>query len=94
MIRHRPSLLRYHKRHLRLGESQTAPPGSPLASTINLKALNTRAPGWQLTELESTTDQEQLELDTEIDKLEGLLAGVGAWEDRLRSVNAQLSASK
>lgn len=101
LIRHRPSLLKYHKRHLRLGESLTAPPGSPLASMsqLNLKALAMSAPappseqrGWQLTVLDTKSDAGFMELDQEIAALESVLGTeVGEWEARLHEVNAELS---
>jgi ATP-binding cassette subfamily D (ALD) long-chain fatty acid import protein len=101
LIRHRPSLLKYHKRHLRLGESLTAPSGSPLASTsqLNLKALamtTVTAPaaqrGWQLTVLDTKSEEGFMELDQEIAALEMVLGSeVGEWEARLHAVKSELS---
>lgn len=103
---HRPSLLKYHNRHLRLGESATAPPSSPLASTgsrihsaISFTALQQQAlaappasQGWQLTTLASTSAEEKLEVDIEIEKLEQLLGtDVAQWESRLHDINKELS---
>jgi ATP-binding cassette subfamily D (ALD) long-chain fatty acid import protein len=106
LCRHRPSLLKYHNRHLRLGESPAAPPTSPLASksttalsSLALTALSkqpgtpTAAQGWQLTTLASTTAEEKLELEMEITRLEEVLGKeVGEWERRLKEVNHELSA--
>lgn len=95
---HRPSLLKYHNRHLRLGDSATAPPGSPLASTTALPALlnkeqPTRAQGWQLTELGKASAAEQMELDKEIEQLERILDNeVVQWESRLAVVNRDLTS--
>lgn len=94
--RHRPSLLKYHNRHLRLGDSAAAPPGSPLASTTALSALaiapTTRSQGWQLTELALASDAEKLELDKEIEQLERILGNeVAQWGERLTAVNRDLT---
>lgn len=48
--------------------------------------------GWQLTTLASATHEEQLEIDMEIQQLEGILGkDVGEWEQRLGKVNRELS---
>lgn len=73
-------------------------------SSINLRAMAfnfesaikastpTAAQGWQLTTLSSSTDEEKLELDKEIERLESVLSTeVGEWEVRLREVNGELS---
>lgn len=90
---HRPSLLKYHNRHLRLGE----PTLHPSLSTANLQsALGTpstplASQGWQLTTLASGTHEEKLELDKEIERLERMLGNdVGEWEKRLEEVNREL----
>ena len=113
-ISHRPSLLKYHNRHLRLGEaSQPAPtvtpavPESPAeapedmvasaASTESFTPLprnksQLALQGWQLTTMSSTTDEEQLEIDKEIEQLERVLNHeVEQWDKRLKLINAELS---
>ena len=108
--RHRPSLLKYHNRHLRLGESQTAAPGSPLASTssLNLKVMglgmssiskkptiSDQPQGYQLTILDAGTEEEKLELDSEIERLEAVLEReVEEWEVRLKNINEELRGKK
>ncbi|WWD22488.1 hypothetical protein CI109_106981 [Kwoniella shandongensis] len=97
-ISHRPSLLKYHNRHLRLGDTPSAAPGSPLAthsSTVGPIATPSTplaSQGWQLTALTSTTAEEKLELDLEIERIEkSLRDDVESWEKRLGEVNTELS---
>ena len=48
--------------------------------------------GWQLTTLASTTKEENLEVDMEIEHLEQILdSEVGHWETRLKEINEELS---
>lgn len=59
---------------------QPKTPSTPLA-----------ARGWQLTALESTTAEENMELDSEIQQLEEVLnRDVAVWEKRLGEVNDEL----
>ena len=103
---HRPSLLKYHNRHLRLGDSSTAPPTSPLAATSRMPSmtdLNSRlnglstptvAQGWQLTTLASSTAEEKMEIDLEIERLERILGtDVHVWQKRLNDVNEELKGN-
>ncbi|KAK4685379.1 hypothetical protein P7C73_g4775, partial [Tremellales sp. Uapishka_1] len=97
-ISHRPSLLKYHNRHLRLGDAlvvaptSTLVPTSPLVPTTATPSTPLAAQGWQLTTLASTTAEENLELDMEIQTLEAVLkTDVGAWEERLGTINRELS---
>ena len=49
------------------------------------------AQGWQLTTLASSTDEEKLEIDLEIERLEGILGkDVYDWQKRLDEVNDEL----
>lgn len=49
------------------------------------------AQGWQLTKLASSTAEDKLELDNEIERLERVLGDeVGRWERRLAEVNKEL----
>lgn len=51
----------------------------------------TIAQGWQLTTLASSTDEEKLEIDLEIERLEGILGkDVYDWQKRLDEVNDEL----
>ncbi|WVR03538.1 hypothetical protein IAU60_000530 [Kwoniella sp. DSM 27419] len=93
-ISHRPSLLRYHNRHLRLGDpssiSQSAP-STPNPATGMIPSTPLAAHGWQLTTLTSSSDEEKLELDSEIERIEKQLSeDVVQWEERLRVVNREL----
>lgn len=70
---------------------------APSLSTANLQdRLGTpstplAAHGWQLTKLASGTDEEKLELDKEIQRLERVLnVEVDEWQRRLDDVNAEL----
>ncbi|WVO17395.1 hypothetical protein L204_105087 [Cryptococcus depauperatus] len=109
-ISHRPNLLKYHVRHLRLGDP-TAPmlPSrqqsmlslNPTAAAISrpstprLPTTPLAAQGWQLTTLSSGTHEEQLELDKEIERLEQTLEQeVGVWEKRLDDINRELQGEK
>lgn len=48
--------------------------------------------GWQLTTLASTSHEESLEMDMEIEQLEQILShDAGEWEKRLADINHQLS---
>ncbi|TXT08221.1 uncharacterized protein COLE_05145 [Cutaneotrichosporon oleaginosum] len=89
----RASLLKYHNRHLRLGEPTLA----PSLSSVNLRdAIGTpstplASQGWQLTKLASSTAEEKLEVDKEIERLERVLnVEVDLWEQRLKQVNKEL----
>lgn len=89
---HRPSLLKYHNRHLRLGDAPSASAAPSTPGTTPSTPL--AAHGWQLTTLTSSTAEEQLELSAEIARLEHVLeSDVGAWTDRLAIVKRQLSAN-
>ncbi|EIW67911.1 hypothetical protein TREMEDRAFT_32733 [Tremella mesenterica DSM 1558] len=98
-ISHRPSLLKYHTRHLRIGESPSAPPDSPLASSksqifndLPIPTSPQMAMGWRLTNLASGTEAENLELETELEKIVNVLENdVGRWESRLKEINFELS---
>ena len=51
----------------------------------------TIAQGWQLTTLASSTDEEKMEIDLEIERLEGILGkDVHDWQRRLDEVNEEL----
>ncbi|WVQ86068.1 hypothetical protein IAT38_008236 [Cryptococcus sp. DSM 104549] len=111
-ISHRPSLLKYHNRHLRLGDpspSHTFPsqpasrapsaPSTPGPNTLSLSSTPaTPAPttplaaqGWQLTTLASSSAEENLELDLEIERIEhALREEVGVWEGRLGEIVREL----
>ena len=57
--------------------------------------MATSAQGWQLTTLASTTAEEKMEVDMEIERLEGILGNeVQSWQDRLDEVNAELGGKK
>ncbi len=89
-ISHRPSLLKYHNRHLRLGDPTSAVSTSPI--TPRTPGTPLAAQGWQLTALASTSDEEKLELEMEIERLEAVLDNhVGHWESRLAQINKELS---
>jgi len=80
-------LLKYHNRHLRLGDA-AATPVETLPRVQSRLALQ----GWQLTTLASTTHEEQLETDMEIQRLEHIIGSdVGEWESRLSEINRELS---
>ncbi|WWC66769.1 uncharacterized protein I206_100674 [Kwoniella pini CBS 10737] len=104
-ISHRPSLLKYHNRHLRLGDPTShtypaTPSRTPVGSTINLAGLSGLTPqtpstplaahGWQLTTLHSTSAEEKLELDHEIQEIEKQLNEVKGWESRLEVIGREL----
>lgn len=92
-ISHRPSLLKYHNRHLRLGEPMLAPSLSManLRSDLGAPSTPLAAQGWQLTQLASSNKEDNLELEKEIERLEHLLGDeVGAWEKRLAEVTQEL----
>lgn len=111
--RHRPSLLKYHNRHLRLGDPSQPVPSAPsrAQSTYSLTAFQAPsqpdAPhqklpttplasrGWQLTTLSSSSAEEKLELDKEIEALEMTLnEEVDKWEKRLREINKELKTGE
>jgi ATP-binding cassette subfamily D (ALD) long-chain fatty acid import protein len=53
------------------------------------------AQGWQLTTLASSTDEEKMEIDLEIERLGGILGkDVHEWQKRLDEVNEELSGRK
>ncbi|KAK8845533.1 hypothetical protein IAR55_006248 [Kwoniella newhampshirensis] len=95
-ISHRPSLLKYHKRHLRLGDTPSAAPNSPLTSHLPPNPSTPLASqGWQLTTLTSSTAEEKLELDLEIERIEKALQhDVETWERRLSDINRELSGKR
>ncbi|WWC99176.1 hypothetical protein V866_006071 [Kwoniella sp. B9012] len=107
-ISHRPSLLKYHNRHLRLGDptshhtSSTPLTRTPVASTTNLTGLTApqtpstplAAHGWQLTTLNSTSAEEKKELDHEIEEIERQLGEVEGWERRLEFIGRELRGEK
>ncbi|ORX34748.1 ABC transporter transmembrane region 2-domain-containing protein [Kockovaella imperatae] len=96
-ISHRPSLLKYHTRHLRLGEMTAAK--SSLVRTSSLESikrtqstLHLASHGWQMTTVASASAQENMELDLEIEVLSKVLDDdVAQWEARLKQVQEQLS---
>jgi ATP-binding cassette subfamily D (ALD) long-chain fatty acid import protein len=73
--------------------------GSRIHSAISFTALQQQAlsappasQGWQLTTLASTSAEEKLEVDFEIERLEQLLGtDVAQWESRLQDINKELS---
>jgi ATP-binding cassette subfamily D (ALD) long-chain fatty acid import protein len=55
----------------------------------------TIAQGWQLTTLASTTAEEKMEVDLEIERLEGILGkDVFEWQKRLDEVNEELKGGR
>jgi ATP-binding cassette subfamily D (ALD) long-chain fatty acid import protein len=91
--RHRPSLLKYHNRHLRLGEPMLAPSLSManLQGALGTPSTPLASQGWQLTKLASSNKEENLELEKEIERLEHVLGDqVGGWEQRLAEVTKEL----
>lgn len=89
-------MLKYHNRHLRLGEP-TLHPSLSMANLHSDASVSTplASQGWQLTKLESSTAQEQLEVDKEIERLETVLGSdVDEWERRLEEVNRELRGGK
>lgn len=53
------------------------------------------AQGWQLTTMASTTAEEKMEVDLEIERLEGILGkDVEEWQRRLDIVNAELKGQR
>jgi hypothetical protein len=54
----------------------------------------TIAQGWQLSTLASSTDEEKMEIDAEIERLEGILGkDVHDWQRRLDEVNEELKGN-
>jgi ATP-binding cassette subfamily D (ALD) long-chain fatty acid import protein len=93
MFSTRASLLKYHNRHLRLGEPTLAPSLSHinLRDAIGSPSTPLASQGWQLTKLASSTAEEKLEVDKEIERLERVLnVEVDQWEQRLKQVNKEL----
>ena len=96
-ISHRPSLLKYHTRHLRLGEVAAAE--SALIRTPSLTALHRtqstihlQSHKWQMTQVNNASAQEKMELDLEFEVLSKMLKDdVSQWEVRLKEVQAQLT---
>lgn len=108
--RHRPSLLKYHNRHLRLGDPSLSRVPSSLSRAQSMYSLAAfQAPphfdaphhklpttplasqGWQLTTLSSSSAEEKLELDKEIEALEMTLnEEVEKWGNRLQEINKEL----
>ncbi|WVQ93592.1 hypothetical protein IAU59_000667 [Kwoniella sp. CBS 9459] len=98
-ISHRPSLLKYHNRHLRLGDPTAPVPSRPQSRVQSRLDLNDpsipstplASHGWQLTKLTSTSDEEKLELAHEIERIERQLReDVKVWEERLGEINREL----
>jgi ATP-binding cassette subfamily D (ALD) long-chain fatty acid import protein len=55
----------------------------------------TIAQGWQLTTLASTTAEEKMEVDLEIERLEGILGkDVFEWQKMLDEVNEELKGGR
>jgi ATP-binding cassette subfamily D (ALD) long-chain fatty acid import protein len=93
MFSTRASLLKYNNRHLRLGEPTLAPSLSHinLRDAIGSPSTPLASQGWQLTKLASSTAEEKLEVDKEIERLERVLnVEVDQWEQRLKQVNKEL----
>jgi ATP-binding cassette subfamily D (ALD) long-chain fatty acid import protein len=66
-----------------------------LSALTRLPTTPTIAQGWQLTTLASTTAEEKLEVDMEIERLEGVLGKeVGEWEARLGEINRELAGKR
>ena len=87
-ISHRPSLLKYHTRHLRLGEMAST---TALALPRTASSLRLAMHGWQMTKVANPSVEEQLELDMEIEHLDKILnQDVNAWQKRLKEVNSAL----
>lgn len=64
-----------------------------MPSMTNLQGMSTStiAQGWQLTTLATSTDEEKMEIDLEIERLEGILGkDVYDWQRRLDEVNEEL----
>jgi len=64
-----------------------------MTNLTNLQGMSTPtiAQGWQLTTLASSTDEEKMEIDLEIERLEGILGkDVYDWQKRLDEVNDEL----
>ncbi|ADV19885.1 ATP-binding cassette (ABC) transporter, putative [Cryptococcus gattii WM276] len=113
-ISHRPSLLKYHNRHLRLGDPSLSRVPSSLSRAQSMYSLaafqapvQSDAPhhklpttplasqGWQLTTLSSSSAEEKLELDKEIEALEMTLnEEVEKWEKRLQEINKELKCGE
>ncbi|CAD6577656.1 MAG: hypothetical protein TREMPRED_002001 [Tremellales sp. Tagirdzhanova-0007] len=93
---HRPSLLKYHHRHLRLGDpSSSSAPSSTLPITPRTPGTPLAAQGWQLTGLASSSDEEKLESNMEMERLESVLGmDVDTWETRLKQINFELSGKR
>ena len=67
------------------------PSMTDLNSRLNGLSTPTIAQGWQLTTLASSTAEEKLEIDLEIERLEGILGrDVHIWQKRLDEVNEEL----
>lgn len=67
----------------------------PSMTDLNAPQTPTAAQGWQLTTLASTSAEEKLELDMEIQRLEGILGTeVDEWQRRLDDINAELKGVK
>jgi ATP-binding cassette subfamily D (ALD) long-chain fatty acid import protein len=53
------------------------------------------AQGWQLTTLATSSEEEKMEIDLEIERLEGILGkDVHEWQKRLDEVNDELSGKR
>jgi ATP-binding cassette subfamily D (ALD) long-chain fatty acid import protein len=53
------------------------------------------AQGWQLTTLATSTAEEKMEIDLEIERLEGILGrDVHVWQRRLDEVNDELKGGR
>lgn len=62
-----------------------------LNAKLNGLAAPTIAQGWQLTTLATSTAEEKMEIDSEIERLEGILGrDVHLWQKRLDEVNEEL----
>jgi ATP-binding cassette subfamily D (ALD) long-chain fatty acid import protein len=67
------------------------PSMTDLNSRLNGLSTPTVAQGWQLTTLASSTAEEKMEIDLEIERLEGILGrDVHVWQKRLDEVNEEL----
>jgi ATP-binding cassette subfamily D (ALD) long-chain fatty acid import protein len=66
-----------------------------LNSRLNGMSTPTIAQGWQLTTLATSTAEEKMEIDLEIERLEGILGSdVHVWQRRLDEVNDELKGGR
>jgi ATP-binding cassette subfamily D (ALD) long-chain fatty acid import protein len=66
-----------------------------LNSRLNGMSTPIIAQGWQLTTLATSTAEEKMEIDLEIERLEGILGrDVHVWQRRLDEVNDELKGGR